>query len=118
MVNICVIAKATFASILSLVLLLTPISANFCLATEPVTGTDMDLGSNYTENQSGHPDHQQTPCDNKLPHQNNHLCCDLAPEGKISYVSLLDSCPLNPSELLFKPLEVVKSFYRPPQIQS
>jgi len=115
MINISIAAKRILIPILGLMLLSAPISANLCLAIAPLTGTDTGLGSNYTENHSDHPDHHQTPCDNDLTHKNHYSCCTLAPQSRISYVSLLDYHPVDLSEFLFHPLGVVESFYRPPR---
>ena|SRR4030043_656615 len=103
---------------LSLVTLSTPISLNLCLETELKTWAD-ESSSSYEENHLDHTDHHQNTCHdgpyNKSICQYNHSCCSLAITSTLSYLTVLDSCLLNPSEIPFQPFEMTESFYHPPR---
>ncbi len=106
------LTKRILVPIISLILLSTPISINFCLATEPLTETEGHPHSS----EENHSDHDQNPCHhNKSPCQYAHSCCSLAIHDTISYLFVSDSFPLNSAEILFQPLEMTKSLYRPPK---
>lgn len=109
-----ILIKGILIPILSLIILLTPISVNFCLATESSTGM-VSSSYSYEEN---HPNHHQTNCHNKSPIPTHHDCCNLSIESVAFYLFGLDSYPLNPVEIFFQPLEVTKLFYHPPRTHS
>jgi hypothetical protein len=102
--------KKILVPMLSLILLSTPISVNFCLATASSTDVETSLCC-HGEN---HPNHHQTT-HNKSPTSPNHDCCNLAIESVAFYLPGLDSYPSSPTEILFHPLEITKSFYHPPR---
>lgn len=102
--------KKILVPILSIIILLAPISVNLCLATALSTGID----TNPFCHEENHPNHHQTT-HNKSPTPANHDCCNLAIESVAFYLLGLDSYPSNPTEILFHPLEMTKSFYHPPR---
>jgi hypothetical protein len=106
-----ILIKRLLILILSLILLLAPISLIYCLPIEPPTGTD---GISYCC-QDNHPPHHHATCDYKLLCKYNHSCCNLAAQDTISYLFVLDSFPLNPIGISFHPLETTKSIYHPPR---
>ena len=109
------LTKRILVPIISLIFLSTPISVNFCLPTEPSTE---ESGSSFSCEENN-PDHHQTTShdcpNNKSPCQYAHSCCILVTHDTISYLFVLDSYPLNSAEILFQPLEMTKSLYRPPK---
>ncbi len=96
--------------ILSIMILLVPISVIFCLATASSTDIDTSLGC-HDEN---HPNHHQTT-HNKSPTPANHDCCNFAIESVAFYLLGLDSYPSNPPGISFHSFEITKSIYHPPR---
>ncbi len=110
--------RALFTIALSLLLLSSPVLANLCLTIEiSAKGTS----HNYCLDESdiSHDEHshdEDSSCADKTSCPIKHTCCVSAIEGKISYLSILDSYPLDFAEILFQPLEITESLYRPPRI--
>src|SRR4030042_1314927 len=110
-----ILIKPILISILSLIILSTPISLNLCSATEFSTADRSS--SSYEENHPGHHQPSCTDCHNRSPCQYDHSCCNLAPPSTISYLAVLNSYPLNTAEILFQPLEITQSLFHPPRIR-
>ncbi len=110
--------KKPFIIILALLVLSSPVLANLCLTIET---SAKRTSKNYCLDESDpsrdeHSHDEDSSCADKTSCPIKHTCCVLAIEGKISYLSTLDSYPLDFTEILFQPLEITKSFYRPPRI--
>lgn len=105
--------KGLFIIILSLLVLSSPVLANPCLTIE--TSAERGCQNSYLD-EAGHSHHEDSACNKKSPCSNNYTCCNLVTGSTISYLFTLDSYYLNPTEILIRPLDITKHFYRPPRI--
>lgn len=108
------LTKTILVPVLSLIFLSHPILDNYCFATELSSGME----ESFCPSEENQIEHHQTDCHNKSPCQYDHFCCTAATLSTISFLSGLDSYPLNSVEIFFQPLEVTQFLYHPPRILS
>ena len=95
-------------------LLSSPVHAYLCSKAE--MGTNQTCKSSYLDEHEHSQHKDEDTCNTKTSCLSNYSCCTSATLGVFSFLFPLDHFYFTLHEIFISPLEIAKSFYRPPRI--